>query len=361
MHPPRHDEMAAAEAELAPLTTRLAELDGPADDSGAWPEPLWTTLVAAGAVRWSLPADLGREGCDRAALLTRYAHVARGSLTAAFILSQHDAAVRRLLAARDRPVAQRWLEAIAAGQAFATVGISQLTTSRRLGPQPVRATGIGGGRFQVDGVIPWVTAAARASVLVAGAASDDGQQLLFALPTDRPGVSIHPPFRLAALQASCTAEVACEAVEVAPEDLLAGPEANVMANPAAAGTGGLETSALALGQALAALEGLETEGRADLDEPIEALRAAWNRSWNDLMATANALPGAPTPAAVRGQANALVLRMTQAYLTARKGSGFLLEEPTQRWARQALFFLVWSCPTPVAQAAVRDLAGLCSV
>jgi hypothetical protein len=24
-----------------------------------------------------------------------------------------------------------------------------------------------------------------------------------------------------------------------------------------------------------------------------------------------------------------------------------------------LFFLVWSCPAPVAQAAIRDLAGLC--
>ena len=63
---------------------------------------------------------------------------------------------------------------------------------------------------------------------------------------------------------------------------------------------------------------------------------------------------------VRGQANALALRLTQAYLTARKGSGFLREDPAQRWARQALFFLVWSCPSPVAQAAIRDLAGLCS-
>ena len=61
------------------------------------------------------------------------------------------------------------------------------------------------------------------------------------------------------------------------------------------------------------------------------------------------------------QANALVLRLTQAYLTARKGTGFLRTEPARRWARQALFFLVWSYPGPVAQAAIRDLAGLCSV
>ncbi|MBV8487841.1 MAG: acyl-CoA dehydrogenase, partial [Planctomycetaceae bacterium] len=68
---------------------------------------------------------------------------------------------------------------------------------------------------------------------------------------------------------------------------------------------------------------------------------------------------AATASQIRAQANALVLRATQAYLTARKGSGFLRSEPAQRWARQALFFLVWSCPTPIAQAAIRDLAGLC--
>jgi hypothetical protein len=68
---------------------------------------------------------------------------------------------------------------------------------------------------------------------------------------------------------------------------------------------------------------------------------------------------APPAPVLRARANALVLRATQAYLTARKGTGFLRSEPAQRWARQALFFLVWSCPTPIATAALRDLAGLC--
>ena len=68
-----------------------------------------------------------------------------------------------------------------------------------------------------------------------------------------------------------------------------------------------------------------------------------------------------TPSQIRTQAKSLVLRSTQAYLTARRGAGFRRTDPAQRWARQALFFLVWSCPTPVAQAAIRDLAGLCQV
>ena len=358
MHHPNREDL--GEPGLDPLVEALSAMDGPADEAGSWPSDLWAALETSGVTRWALPRELGGEGCDRSTLLRRYARVAEGSLTAAFILSQHDAGVRRLVAAIDRPVARRWVEAVTERQAFPTVGISQLTTSRRHGDQAVRAEEVEPGRFRVDGLIPWVTAAARADVLVAGAATLDGRQLLFALPTDRRGVEVKPSFALAALQASCTAEVACEGVEVEADDLLAGPSPDVMANPAASGTGGLETSALALGQSLAALKGLQASGRDDLLEPVEALRDAWEGLRDDLMACASGVPGSPTSAIVRGQANALALRLTQAYLTARKGSGFLREDPAQRWARQALFFLVWSCPSPVAQAAIRDLAGLCA-
>ena len=77
------------------------------------------------------------------------------------------------------------------------------------------------------------------------------------------------------------------------------------------------------------------------------------------MSAATGASDAPPAGRLRAQANAFVLRATQAYLTARKGTGWLRSEPAQCWARQALFFLVWSCPAPVAEAALRDFAGLC--
>jgi hypothetical protein len=73
----------------------------------------------------------------------------------------------------------------------------------------------------------------------------------------------------------------------------------------------------------------------------------------------HALLGHLTPEAattIRARANSLVLRATQAALTASKGAGFLRGHPAQRWARQALFFLVWSCPRPAAEAM---LASFC--
>ncbi len=360
---------AVPDERLAALSENLATADGTVDETGTWSESLWQLLVNAGANRWAMPLDLGGFDGDRVLLLERYARVAEGSLTAAFVLSQHDAAVRRLAAVSvDRPEARRWLEAIAAGKAFATVGISQLTTSRRHGANALRARAIARGNepesYRLDGVMPWVTAAHRANLLVTGAVLEaDGQQLLIALPADRAGVTVRPPFSLAALQASCTSEVVCDGVHVVGSDLLAGPAPEVMAHPGATGTGGLETSALALGQARAALVALASEAprRQDLAEPLDALIASWQEVRTLLSATASGVPGALTSGEVRARANALVLSITQANLTARKGTGFLRTEPAQRWARQALFFLVWSCPGPVAQAAIRDLAGLCSV
>ncbi len=283
-------------------------------------------------------------------------------MTAAFILSQHDAGVRRLAASVERPSAHAWLEMIAADEAFATVGISQLTTSRRHGSHALMAEALDDG-YRLDGVMPWVTGAEMADVIVTGALLADGRQLLIALPTDRPGLDVKPPFPLAALQSSCTSEVTCDNVHVEDSFLLSGPSADVMAHPGSASTGGLETSALALGQARAALAALAAEApkRAELVEPVDALVIDWRDAWDALASASHGGPDAPTSSQVRSQANALVLRVTQAYLTARRGSGFLRSDPAQRWARQALFFLVWSCPGPVAQAAIRDLAGICSL
>ena len=68
---------------------------------------------------------------------------------------------------------------------------------------------------------------------------------------------------------------------------------------------------------------------------------------------------AESAAHLRGRANALVLHATQTALAAAKGSGFLRSHPAQRWARQALFFLVWSCPRPALEGTLAHLAPPC--
>ncbi|WP_165244239.1 acyl-CoA dehydrogenase family protein [Paludisphaera soli] len=361
MHGGFWTEIDPEEPRIVALTDALRAADGPADLAGVWPEAMWSRLVEDGVLRWSVPAEQGGDACPRPLAVQRYARLAEASLTAVFILSQHDAAVRRLATVADRPKAAEWLARIAAGRAMATVGISQLTTSRRLGAKALVATEIGEGRYRLDGSMPWVTGAERADVFVTGALLEDGRQLLITLPGDRPGLTVLPAFELAALQASRTAEVAVQGVEIDADDVLMGPTTEISTQPGAVGTAGLETSALALGQAAAAIGGLAalTPDRIDLVDPVDLLREQWSQAWAILMTCARGEGDAATAASLRAQANALALRSTQAHLTARRGSGFLRTDPAQRWARQALFFLVWSCPSPIAQAAIRDLAGLC--
>jgi butyryl-CoA dehydrogenase len=124
------------------------------------------------------------------------------------------------------------------------------------------------------------------------------------------------------------------------------------------GTGGLETSALALGLAAAALRYLaeEAEARPELNFISDRLQQAYERIRQQMHEMVQDSGGADQTSALRARANSLVLRATQAALTASKGTGFLRQHPAQRWARQALFFLVWSCPRPAAEATLAELA-----
>lgn len=335
------------------VLSSVSELDGGIDQQGVWPEAAWRAAGALGVHRWHVPRAHGGDGLDRDALLGRGARLAEASLVLAFIASQQDAAVRRLSAV-DAPMAAQWLARIARGEAVATVGLSHLTTSRRLGNRPMLAEPTSGGGYVLNGAMPWVTSATHADLIVTGAVLDDDRQILVALPTSREGVEVGEALPLASLGASCTCEVACRKVAIAPEEVLYGPATDVAKLPGLAGTGGLETSALAIGKARAAILGLlhEAEKRPELLASADALAAEWRKAAGSLLRAARGDEGGGDPVALRVAANSVVLRATQAYLTAAKGSGFVLSHPSQRWAREALFFLVWSCPAPVSRAMV---------
>ena len=123
--------------------------------------------------------------------------------------------------------------------------------------------------------------------------------------------------------------------------------------------GGLQTSTLATGLADAAFEFLheQADRRRELNAAAQRLRGDWDRLCDDLV---NAADGQAVCSneQLRTRANSLVLRATQAALAAAKGAGYVAGHPAGRWCREALFFLVWSCPQPVMAANLCELAGL---
>jgi alkylation response protein AidB-like acyl-CoA dehydrogenase len=368
------------------LCARLAELASALEEPDAWPAEQLRLCGEAGVYEWFIERGLGGQGWSEAEVLRGYVKLAAACLTSTFVITQRTGAMSRIAAGDSIFAREELLGDLLAGRTFATVGISHLTTSRQHLARPVLRAIEREGGFVLDGYSPWVTGAEFAQHIVLGATLDDGRQILLAVPTDLPGVRIERAPQLVGLSASRTGPVFCEGASVPRQWLLAGPVPEVMKQGLGAKTGGLQTSALAIGLAGAAIEFLHAEARrrGELEGPAEAL-VLERRELLKLMlgmaeggvvaesakgGTAGETPaprgdgtpthfvGAPVPATLRQRANSLALRASQAALAAAKGAGYVAGHPAGRWCCQALFFLVWSCPAPVVQANLCELAGI---
>lgn len=328
---------------------------GEADAASIWPAASWDALRRCGALGWIIPREFGGSGLDPLELLEGYQRLAGACLTTCFLLSQRDSACRRLRDSGHEALCRELLPPLASGQRFATVGLAQLTTSRQH-VRPVLTARLENGGVRLDGIMPWVTGAPQADHFLTGVVLDDGRQMLLVVPRDAAGMSVGPPMELMALQGSLTGEVRCRDVRLESRWILAGPAERVLAG--GRGAGGLETSGLALGLAKSAIGYLQKEAQTRTEWQARATACA--ESWQALQEQLRRLAreGADAHAAsnLRAKVNALVLRATQFALAAAKGSGFVRSHPAQRWARQAMFFLVWSCPAPALDATLTCLA-----
>jgi alkylation response protein AidB-like acyl-CoA dehydrogenase len=351
---------------LARLCARLVNLATALDRDGVWPAEQLQLCGDAGVFEWFVPEEHGGQGWSEADLLRGYVQLAAACLTTTFIITQRVGAMQRL-AAGDSDFARReLLRDLIAGRTFATVGISHLTTSRQHLTRPVLRASEQADGFVLEGYSPWVTGAEFAQHVVLGATLDDGRQILVCLPTDLPGVRIEPAPPLVGLSASHTGPVHLEQVAIARRWLLAGPVHEVMKQGLGARTGGSQTSALAIGLATAAITFIEQQSaaRADLGEPASALAVERDELIDAMIRLCGHHPEERASACVantselRARANSLALRASQAALAAAKGAGYRLGHPAGRWCREALFFLVWSCPQGVLQANLCELAGI---
>jgi alkylation response protein AidB-like acyl-CoA dehydrogenase len=327
-----------------------------ADAIPSWPAASWDALRRCGALGWIIPREYGGSELDALELLEGYQRLAGACLTTCFLLSQRDSACRRLRDSGHEGLCRELLPTLASGQRFATVGIAQLTTSRQH-VRPVLTARLDGDGVRLDGVMPWVTGAPQADHFITGVVLDDGGQMLLVVPRDAAGLSVGPPMELMALQGSLTAEVRCQDVRLDRRWILAGPAERVLAG-GRGGAGGLETSGLALGLAKSAIAYLqkEAEKRSEWQARATASAESWQALQEQLRRLVREGADAQATSNLRAKVNALVLRATQFALAAAKGSGFLRSHPAQRWARQALFVVVWSCPAPALDATLTCLA-----
>lgn len=309
--------------------------------------------------RWFVPTEFGGFGWKAREQVEGYLEISSACLSTAFVLTQRTGAVNRIAASTNDLLKSDCLPGLAAGKEFATVGISHLTTSHRhLGNPVLKARKTAGG-FELNGFSPWVTGVSFADSVVVGATCDDGTEILAHVLTDQPGVSRPPLPQLVALTDSCTGEIRLENVLVPNDRLVAGPAEKIMSSGSGGNTGGLQTSTLAIGLSRAAIDFIEEQSatRAGFHLPLEHLKEQYDSTRDYLFSLADGSPECSNES-LRSQANSLVLRSTQAALMVAKGAGYREGHPVGRWCREALFFLVWSCPQIVADANLCELAQI---
>ncbi|HEY2249796.1 MAG TPA: acyl-CoA dehydrogenase family protein [Planctomycetaceae bacterium] len=345
------------------LLEKLADHSAGLDARQEWPVRQFELLARQDVLGWVIPREYGGSSIGEEELLAGYVNLAAACLTTTFVLTQRNGACQRIAASQNDWLKSTLLPPLARGELFATVGISHLTTSRQHLHVPAVQVVEEADGYRFSGDVPWVTGAAHADYLVTGGTLSDGRQVLAAISAKLPGVTIGAPARLLALGASHTSPVRLDNVLVEKKFLVAGPVEQVM-RQGASSTGSLGTSALATGLSRAALRHLSSEAaaRPDLapliqplvDECLSLETAISQAAGRTGVANDPAL----SPEVIRTRANSLALRSTQALLAASKGAGFVSGHFAERAVREAMFFLVWSCPQPVVKAALRELAGL---
>jgi alkylation response protein AidB-like acyl-CoA dehydrogenase len=348
---------------LSEITAALSSWAAEYEQTGAWPQRSIALLGDVGAWRWNIPAESGGDPLPHAALLEAYAALAAGCMSTALISTQRDGAVELIATSPNEAAKRELLPRLARGEIFTTVGIAQLTTSKRGGEQMVRATPAGAG-YRLDGLIPWATGADHADVIVAGAVLSNGEQLLVCVYPNRGGAEVEQPDPIMALAHSRTSSIRLRGYEVRAEDVLRGPAEQVLALRTPVKP--LVTSACGIGVADALvriIEGLRPGVRAYFADAVEPLLGRYREVQQRLFAAADRLddPSAEVSSTdMRVAVNDVLIRLAITTLTLCKGSGMLLDRPVQRYLREAMFFLVWSAPPGVQLETLVRLFGAAS-
>lgn len=324
-----------------------------------WPAVQLQRCAEAGVFRWFIPARHGGFEWNPTEIAQGYIRLGASCLTTTFVITHWVASVKRILASDNQPLIERLIPDLRDGKSHTTVGISHLTTSRRHLANPVLMAKPTSDGFQLDGYCPWVTGAPFTDFILVGADMESGEQLLLVVPREATGVTVDPSQSLIALSASRTGSVRFDQVQIPASNVVAGPMTSVLASKANVGTGGLQTSTLALALADASINYVssQAERRPELRDKAESLRRQWDVTRQDLNRMAAGNPVCSNED-LRTRANSLALRSSQAAMVAAKGAGFVEGHPVGRWCCEALFFLVWSCPPAVSEANLCELAGI---
>ena len=317
-------------------------------DHGQYPADFLRNFGALGGFSAALPDTESGSEPSLAAQTSLIAQVGRTCGATAFLVWCQAICAWYLHQTQNAAARARYLGPVSRGTLLAGTGMSNavkhLAGIERIN---LRARQEGDG-YRVDGALPWVSNLGDGHLLIAAAALNEGGYIMFAVPPGNPNMTLRPCPAFSGMEGTGTFGVHLKNVHIAPEDLLADPQAF--------GTylqrikpGFLLTQAgMGLGLVQASIESIQASNRRlahvnrylddqsdDLQLDLDKLQTAIARLSRQGQ-TALLLD----TLRVRAQASELCLRATQSAALHTGAAGYLLSSPTQRRLREALFVAI---------------------
>ncbi|MCU1629498.1 MAG: Isovaleryl-CoA dehydrogenase [Pseudonocardia sp.] len=191
-----------------------------AEATGTFPHELWKELGAAGLLGLVTPSELGGADGDALAVAQAAEELARASggiavtaLVSAYMAGTH--LVRNGSSAQQ----ERWVTALAAGEAVAAIAVTEPGTGSDVANVSTRARRTDDG-WVIDGRKMFITNAGLADVLVVAARTGEagrGGLTLFLVERGTPGLSFGGPLRKMGWHSSDTREVVLDGVAVSAD------------------------------------------------------------------------------------------------------------------------------------------------
>ena len=296
---------------------------------------------------------LAREAVERCA-------AASGALW--FVTTQHRSPLEAVRATSNEVLQQRFRTGLEDGSLLGAVAFAHI---RRGGPPSVTAQRRNGG-WRIDGRLDWLTSWGLADVLLLLAQTPDDRIVSLVLPAqERPGLVVEGPVELAAMAATSTVRVRITDMDVADDDVasLVSRDDWLQADSVRSSN----VSSAVFGLLAAIVNDLFALGeRRDLPAAREAAESFAVRGMAMRAAAYQLIDDAPADhelderLRLRAAATQLAVHAAAARVAAEGGAAMTLASPAQRWAREALFYLVQAQTSALKIATVQGFAGGCN-
>ncbi len=340
---------AALDTEAHPLLERareaarwLADRAEAVDRGAELPRAHVDLLAESGILGHVVPAAHGGEDVPPAVARRVVELVAGACGVTTFVLIQHLFACGMLLRSPNEALAARLLPDLATGRRRAGVCFAHI---RREGPPVLRAARVPGG-VRFDGRAPWFTGHGIYDETVLAGTLPDGVNVYGWTALDPAHVRA-APLALAAMGASATVALEIDGLVIPDEALLL--ELDRAAQIALDSAGVLRIGPPCHGIAERAIGLVRSAPDAAAQAAADALAAELERSRAALAAALEVPDDRRLALDFRAAVTDLVLRATQAAVTAVGGRGFALDHPAQRLAREAVFYIVTITGQPIRE------------